>query len=310
MPGINRNNIKYRIATYEDLLNIVDLNREEYGGNVEDWNKIDTKQKWEIGSWWVDLSTLQWHWDILQMCKGCILLAIHDNKIIGELDFVFSHDIAEGQISNHYHIIWLLVDKVYRRKGIARGLIDLLKQKKSLPVWVEAENYQSDTLYRSVGKIVQHISNWEINRIDFVEKIPNKYISRIKDLKSLYNIVHNRWQLIIGRYYAPSFDVAQLCWSDPVDMLIWGNSPEVEILEYKFDNTHAIAIITQHLRLYVEKEYLEEDLIIILQHASYKTIVTGFEGVFVQIYKSDKLHRILKKVGFQQIGELDPVYNL
>ena len=71
-------------------------------------------------------------------------------------------------------------------------------------------------------------------------------------------------------------------------------------------------VVTDSGTIQVSKleEYLEEDLLIILQHASYKVMATGFEVVFVQIYKSEKLGRILKKVGYHKVGELDPVYNL
>ncbi|RMG40470.1 MAG: GNAT family N-acetyltransferase, partial [Methanobacteriota archaeon] len=98
-------------ASLEHIPNIVTLNLREYGIPENEALEHFTELQW-----WGNQELLKWHFSNLQKNGGGILLAIDETgNILGELDYVKS--IQEGR----YHIIWILVDKEARRKGIAKS---------------------------------------------------------------------------------------------------------------------------------------------------------------------------------------------
>ncbi|MHA2169778.1 MAG: GNAT family N-acetyltransferase [Candidatus Kariarchaeaceae archaeon] len=301
-----------RHATFDDLEKILLLNIHEYWEDIQTWQELDMIQRWNKGSWWTDKQTLAWHWEILQRCGGGILLVCKDDKVIAHLDFVQSHDYIDDRKILRYHIIWLLVEKKFRRKGIAKSLIRKLAMiSKGHEIWVEAEDIRSDALYAKIGTITRFISNWTCSKISSTEiMIPESSVIEFTDPELLFSYIADRWNIVVGRYYAPSFDLAQIIWSDPVHAMIWGNTEGAYWLEYRLDHTHALALVSQYPRILVNGSFDLGEINSIIHHLTKRIIATGYESVFIQIYASNTLHEMLVDVGYVQQGELDPIYCL
>jgi GNAT superfamily N-acetyltransferase len=294
------------------LVAILELNKKEYWFDIEKWGKESMITRWKKGSWWVDPKTIQWHWDVLNQCHGGIIIAIIQGKIIAELDYVLSKDHIGSKLIKRYHIIWLLVDKDHRRMGIAKKLIQKLQElSQNIPIWVEAEDKRSDSLYRSIGKPIQYISNWSTNLVN--SELLNNFdgdVTYSPDLKLIFERYKQEWRLIIGKYYAPSYDIVQISNSDQVDTLIWGNAQPAKIVEYKLNKTKAIGIVTQYPRVLVKNTYDRAEISQIIAHLAFDALAVGFDSIYLQVYSSDDLNEILPTIGFRQMGELDNIYQL
>jgi hypothetical protein len=252
---------------------------------------------------------------IIQNCKGNILLATYNGKIIGQLDYVFSDD-HDQSFFTRIQIIWLLIDQNYRNLGIAKYLISSLKERyPDIEIWVEAEDNRSLSLYNSIGLKKKHLDNWVLKRDRF--KFDNMSKPGIKEFKSisfkslLELISDNKIKLLIGKYFAPFFDIQQMLHSDEVHEFLWGNTEKPQIRSYQIHDLQVYIIMTQYLRVYVNITNVEQDdLIAILHDGIAKTFTIGFDDIMVQVYKEDNLNAILTEVGFTIESESDPIFKL
>ncbi len=292
-----------RDANISDINAIVKLNVDEYWDSRSKWEKSSKLERWELASWWGDPYLLKWHFTVLESSNGGILIAVENNKIVAELDFVVSPDIVNGNKIKRLHIIWLLVHKNYRHQGIATNLINELRKKFNLPIWVEAEDERSDNLYKREGFVIRTIHNWELNNA-LIDTFEFNIITR--NFKYIRNkLLNDNWSVIIGNYYAPLFDVNQLIYSKDVNTFIWGNSGVAPVIEY--ENSGIIAILTQYPRIYVKQPKNLENII---KDISRRIFMIGFDSIYLQTYAENNIDSMLKKIGYKYYENNDPVYQL
>ncbi|MCY3411480.1 MAG: GNAT family N-acetyltransferase [Candidatus Heimdallarchaeota archaeon] len=292
-----------RQASEIDLNGILDLNRRVYFDSVENWKISGIHERYSKGMWWVDPSLLHWHFSILKKCEGGILVCEHNATIIAELDYVLTWE-GEGRFKR-VHIIWNLVDARFRRLGISKKLMQTLCDTFDLPVWVEAEDRNSDALYSSSGRIITTIIN--LSKQECTKNIDLD--SKPCSLQELFLMVQKGTIFpILGAYYCSSFDTAQLAFPDP-QAILYGNLPPPQVIMYKIDNIEYYVILTQYIRVYVQKVPAMPVLLKLLQHSMSLISSMGFESIEVQLYESKILLSALEILDFQEL-ERDPVYQL
>ncbi|MHA2029108.1 MAG: GNAT family N-acetyltransferase [Candidatus Kariarchaeaceae archaeon] len=313
MNSFKLSDIKIAIASSINIHEISRLNQEEYWNDLTD---ISEEQRFQLGKWWVFPNLLEWHMKIIQKCNGNIVLVTYNNKIIAQLDYIESIDYDNGNYFKRIHIIWLLVHKNYRKLGIAKLLISKLKQKyPNNEIWVEPEDDRSLKLYDSMGKKRKYLDNWKLRKHEFT--IISNFQQGIKELEpinfeKLVELIQEKHaRLLIGKYYAPVFDIMQLLHGDAVYGFIWGNTVKPKVHVYKIKELTVYIIPTQYLRIYVNQaNFKEEDLISILKLIISKTFDYGFEELMIQVYKEDNLNEILRKIGFTIDSENHPIFML
>lgn len=300
------------IADRGDIERICKLNQNEYW---EDIKSVDKETQFRLGKWWIDTELLKWHKDRIEACGGNILIIKRDNEIIAELDFVRSKEY-DGNYFSRLHIIWLLVKKEYRRFGIAKRMIQNLKSRfPEYEIWVEPEDHRSLKLYQSIGVQRQSIDTWKLNsRDNFSKNNQYNFVENLKllDYRQLINMIEeNKVSCIMGRYYAPSFDIEQLNNSEDVHQYIWGETAKTSIFVCKSNNLKLYAILTQYLRIYIDNpNYDKEDFDLLVEYILTKTFSLGFEEIFIQVYHNLKLTGTLKKLGCKLDEENYPIFKL
>ncbi|MFV2015359.1 MAG: GNAT family N-acetyltransferase, partial [Candidatus Heimdallarchaeota archaeon] len=248
MISFDLSSINIIIADNKDINEICRLNQDEYWDNTE---TVDEETQFRVGKWWIKNSLLRWHMSILKACGGNILVAKIGTEIIGELDYVQSNEYDKGFFSR-LHIIWLLVKKEYRTLGIAKKMIEVLKSKfPQSEIWVEPEDDRSLQLYQSIGIRRKSIDTWKLNsKQRFLENFNYDLIEKLRllDYKQLINLIkENKVSCIIGRYYAPSFDIEQLNQSDEVKRYIWGDTDKPSIIVCRLNNLTLYTVMTQYI---------------------------------------------------------------
>ncbi|MDH5402370.1 MAG: GNAT family N-acetyltransferase [Candidatus Heimdallarchaeota archaeon] len=303
--------IEIQLATSDDLTAILKLNINEYWQNVNEWDEASQANRIKIGSWWGDDRILGWHWDILLKSDGGIIIAKKDNQVIGELDFVKSIDIIDNQTITRIHVIWLLVDKIHRKEGVAEKLIEYLKSiVNGIPIFVEAEDERTTNLYEKLGRQALNTSNWSLETTS--EFINEYFNSEINETELSNNIIFDfiHAECIIGRYHAPSFDLNQLVYSDISTPYIWGDGIEHLFYKYSLNFTQCFAVITQYPRIYVETGFVWEDLKLIIPHIFARCMIEGFSSIEIQIYENKIVNKLLLSIGSTLLLENDPVYQI
>lgn len=303
--------INVNIRNYEerDLREIIQLNVNEYQWN-DNFNNLTKIQKFEKARWWFDKKLLKWHIDILKRCRGGIILAIHDNQIIGELDYAMSIDSNDRENYERLHIIWILIDKKYRNKNVATTLIDYLKQNHSnISINVEAEDNRSFLLYSKLGKEFAKIENWSLFKNNFITQnnFSNKNYNII-EYSSVVSFLKNNVFTILGRYYCPEFDLLQLSNSNEVHEFIWGEMNQAEIFQFKTDDIEVLSIMTQYPRIYINQikktEKTNKDLISIFIHIHEILFSYGFDVIYIQIYSEhNSIINLIQNVGYIKTEE-------
>lgn len=297
-----------RMASSDNLYLVLQLNTKEYTRNTPYWSSLTQFEKFEAAGWWTDHSLLEWYQKILGLCDGGILLLFANNNLVGELDYVVSYDSHGNVTEKRSHIIWLLVDEPYRNKGYAKYLINHLVSILPHPIWVEAEDSRSNSLYQKIGEQVHSICNWTVDvslsvTSDRFHETPISY-------QELHQKISDGWSPIIGRYYAPCYDVSYLRESDEVNSFVWGNTPKVDPVNVSVNGTDIIVIITQYLRIYVPQDFDIGNLLSILDYCSAKLLDIGFSEVYLQCYHTPQLHEIITGRGAMCTSEGDPVYRI
>ena len=304
--------INVRLGKMEDLSSILSLNISEYYRDLSIWQEHTQRERWELSSWWGDIDLLNWHFEVLKSSNGGIIVAIHGDKIIGELDYITSHDFDGDAPIQRYHIIWIIVDKDYRRKGVAHTLIRYLQNiSQGAPIWVEAEDDRTENLYNAMGTKKLHLTNWisKNNMNNIGTSIPHK-INSVNNEYLLDIVKSGEWKVLIGNYYAPEFDINQLIRAEKVQEYIWGELPPADIIEYKLENIHVIAVLTQYPRILVKSGYKLLDFIDILSDILIRIHNIGFEEIYIQYYLDDRIEEILSKLNLISQGNKDVVYEL
>ncbi len=297
-----------REATSEDLEALLALNRAEYPG--VDWDSLNRFERWEIGMWWVDPELLQWHFDILRRCNGGILVIESNSHITAELDFCESWEELPNYSGNRYHIIWLTTHPLHRRQGLSSQLVSELHRRTNHPIWVEAEDSRTVGLYGKIGKENHFLSNWRVEINDITEYyLDNRLEYTVISYEDLDQKKSDYFALI-GRYYAPAFDLSQLRYSDPIKELMWADTPSNILHHYRKNETEVIALMTQFPRIFVSKSYMREDLEAILASVCLQLFEMGFDSLEFQVYYHVDLISILSNLGFSEVIQKDPVYEL
>lgn len=307
-----KDDIEVRLCKMEDLSSILSLNVSEYYRDLNVWQNHTQRERWELTSWWGDIDLLNWHYQVLKSSNGGIIIASLGDKVIGELDYVTSHDFDGDKPIQRYHIIWVIVDKNYRREGIAHTLISYLQNiSQGVPIWVEAEDDRTENLYNTVGQKKLLLTNWtsKNNMNNFQTSIPHKINSM--NYENILNLIKNgEWKVLIGNYYAPEFDINQLIRADEVQEYIWGDLPPADIIEYKMESIHVIAVLTQYPRILVKSGYSLPDIVDILKDLLIRIHDIGFEEIYIQYYLDDRIEIILKELNLISQGNKDVVYEL
>ncbi len=319
--------MEIQLATENDLPEIVKMNLREYGISEE-----EKAYRFEELQWWGDLSLLEWHYSILKESGGGIIVAKVDNEIVGQLDYTVSIE------DERLHIVWLLVDKEYRGRGIARKLIAELRKiadKKGMSsIWAEAEDERTEKLYLSEGKITDYLENYWIdlnfdldheemdNNLVFKEgelyevlpKQPTKLnrtevIDGTKERK-ITDLFKGR-RRVLGDYLTKEFDLLQMIKSKSTvaQPFVWGETPMLQIVKYPLQDGEIVAILTQYVRVYASGQYTENELENVLKGIIHRIFQLQFLAIDIQVLKSKKLGDTLQQLGFLKIEE-DPVFDL
>ena len=139
-------------------------------------------------------------------------------------------------------------------------------------------------------------------------------INNLKEIdyeQLIFLVKENKITCIIGRYYAPVFDIEQLHNSNEVHQYIWGETTKPSVFVCKVNNLTVYAIMTQYLRVYTDNPLYEmEDFELLLEYILHKTVSLGFEEIYIQVYTDLTLTNILKKLGSIIDGENYPIFNL
>ncbi len=311
-------------ATIEHIPEIVDFNLREY--EVAENKALDHFNELQ---WWGHNDLLKWHFANLERNGGGILLAVDKNSIIrGQLDYVRS--IQEERL----HIVWLLVDKGMRRQGIAKSLIAELQRKGKREgigkIWTEAEDERTEELYRSLGRVKDHLENYwidlnfdfeeDLNRYELVfhegelvETLPRKTDLEVREFRgnSKNMKMFAEYERIIGDYLTPEFDLSQLTSSinTLAGQFVWGETTPLEIAEYRLSNGKVLAILTQYVRIFKKGEAKAEEIQEVITDVVHRLALKNYEAVDVQVLKSRGLGPILQKAGFAKVEE-DPVFEI
>jgi GNAT superfamily N-acetyltransferase len=308
-----RDNINVRLAKIDDLPSILLLNVSEYYKELSIWQTHDQRKRWELASWWGDIDLLNWHFQVLKSSNGGILIAYIGEKIIGELDYVISQDFDQGTSIKRYHIIWVLVDNDYRRKGIAQLMINELRLiSQGIPIWVEAEDQRTEKLYNTLGQKKLILTNWIVkNKLNYVTNPSIPYEINSINYVELMNFIQNgEWMVLFGNYYAPEFDINQMIYAEEVHEYIWGDLPPADIIEYKLENIHVIAVITQYPRVLVKSGYNIPGIVDILKEVLIRIHDVGFEEIYIQYYFDERIEKIFAELDLIPQGNKDTVYEL
>lgn len=320
--------VHIRIATEEDIPQIINLNLKEYS-----LKENEAYDHFELVQWWGTQDLLTWHMKLIKANQGEILVAVENGTVVGELDFVISPHQNRG------HVIWLLVDRDFRKKGIAEALIEAMRKHVEntgiVHIWTEAEDERTEQLYAKNGTIADVLQNYwldlnvdvegPLEQYDFkfedgelsaLFKRENPYKVRAKAIhsnlpKEKYIEILSELKRVVGDYLTPEFDLHQLVDSieNPSSQFIWGETTPMEIAEYEFDEGIVVAIVTQYTRIYVDGEVGIEQLKTVIVDLIYLLFQRGFVSLDIQVLKSRQYEKMLADLGFMLLEE-DPIYNI
>ena len=301
--------MKIRKADLNDLPELIRLNQNDFD-EIKDWSSLSQKEKWSIGLWWVDIELLSWYFHSLIESKGGIIVIEDTDKIIGQLDYSISFDFTNKFEGTRLHIVWLIIDKNYRGKGHAKNLINYLTTTYDFPIWVEAEDEKSDNLYKKIGKQIEEISNWELSIFDYNQiNLPKLMKIEHSSLKQISKIF-NKYERIIGRYYTPTHDTYQLINGHLVSEFIWGDTEEAKVIKMNYKSIELYAILTQYPRIFIHPTFNEDDFSQALNIIFGLIFDIGFDHIFIQIYNSSKINKLMLENSCKQIIQSDPIYQL
>ncbi|OLS29165.1 MAG: hypothetical protein HeimC2_01560 [Candidatus Heimdallarchaeota archaeon LC_2] len=312
MSRINLKEVIIENAKIQDIYELVEINKEEYWENKD---QINLEELFKLGKWWVIPDLLKWHRQIIDNCDGKILIAKYNNEIISELDYVISPDFTSRKIKR-IHIIWLIVRRDYRNIGIAKLLLENLKTNfPNIEIWVEAEDVRSLALYSSLGEKRRNITNWTLKFENFkMNKIIHKDVKRIEVINYndlMIDVQNSKLYPVIGRYYAPIFDLEQLRSSDEVNQYIWGNTDKSIIQVYQYKSLKIVVILTQYLRIYVpDSNFSRFGFRLILSQIMKDIFESGFDEIYAQTYSEDNVQDPLREIGFSLDDNTDYVFRL
>ncbi len=123
--------ILVRKASLEDVKGIVEV----YCSGVEKWfkqvkgQKVETRyedlsiaERWSHGGPWMSIETCAIHLNYVLSSGQYPLVAIMDDKIVGELELYIGYE--KGLLGRHGFIDVLEVHHNYRRRGVGRALVE------------------------------------------------------------------------------------------------------------------------------------------------------------------------------------------
>lgn len=298
------------LAIVADIPNILRLNIDEYWDNYSDWENTGDQDRYEKAMWWGDERSLSWYHSILERIGGGIFIIRIDGIIVGELDYCITTEVDDKRSFQRVHIIWLLVDKKFRRQGLAEKLIEKLAYLE-LPIWVEDEDERSNALYNKLGVKVRKIVNYFTDEI-IVNSLLDIKTTALSNKKDVYDDIRRKLysgelRVLIGNYYAPSFDIAQLQIKDPLNM-IWGGMNSADIVVYRKNSFEIYAILTQYSRIYIAGTIENEILKSVLADIFQRSLKIGFENIELQFYENNLDPKIITDIGFTQLSNDDNVY--
>lgn len=302
------------------------MNLKEYEVAAE-----DALEHFEQLQWWGHPDLLEWHLTNLKENGGGILLAFNEEgRMVGQLDYV------KSTIERRYHIIWLLVDKDFRRKGIAKSLImelqRIAKENGILRIWTEAEDERTEALYRRIGNVADVLENYWIDlnfdlegdisgyelvfeEGELVDAIPEPWKPRLPvkeiSLDQITPDFFQEYQRIIGDYLTPEFDFTQLVSSinSMASQFVWGETAPLMMVKYILENGSIVVILTQYVRAFQKGKASKEELHEVILDVIHRLAVKNFLAVDIQVLKGRGLGRVFEEAGFAKVEE-DPVFEI
>lgn len=312
---------KIKIAQYLAILvcRIRHADRNDYDEivhmNLEEYDYVDTELALETifheVQWWGSRELLEWHHKILRETEGDILVVTAADEIVGELDYAIERSGPEPYI----HIIWLLIQKNHRKKGLAHKLLIVLQKIANelhiAKIQVEPEDERSRQLYAKYGTLDKKYSNWKLYFELGAENVQSAGVVESFETISINDFA--QWQRVVGQYYSPTFDLLQMLQSNgtKVENYIWGDTYPPVVVNYELNGHKYKVIMTQYLRIYAAEEVNLEDLYIILQDAIKFLKAHNYIGINIQIYHDERLEEVLESLEFEREFEnLDDIFTL
>ncbi|MEM4610613.1 MAG: GNAT family N-acetyltransferase [Thermoproteota archaeon] len=156
--------VRVRVGTMNDIDALVEVECSD----VETWHHYSYKGRGEPANYeeltppermmhggpWMDRSELAKYWQHMERLGIIPLVAELNGKIVGHLDVLFSNELPLGSF---LHLDVLKVHKAYRRRGVARALIQeaerIARDRKANFMLVSPQEYEgpSGLTYRNCG---------------------------------------------------------------------------------------------------------------------------------------------------------------
>jgi len=163
--------ISIRMATLDDVKGIVDVHRSDVskwykivnGKRVEArYEELNVIERWMLGGPWMSIETCAIHINHLLTSGQYPLVAVVEDKIVGELELYIGKD--KGPLGKTAFIDIMWVHKDYRGKGVGKSLVNKaleIARKNNcdtISVWPEKK---AIAFYKKVGldKVVYNITS-------------------------------------------------------------------------------------------------------------------------------------------------------
>jgi len=156
--------IKVRVGTRQDIDALVDVECSDVEkwyhfsstgrGDATSYEELSTLERTMHGGPWMDPSALARYWKTIEQLGIIPLVAEIEGKVVGHLDAIISNELPLGHF---LYLDVLMVHKDYRRRGVARTLIEeaenLARLRKAGFMLVQPQQYEgpSGLTYRSCG---------------------------------------------------------------------------------------------------------------------------------------------------------------
>ncbi len=221
-------------------------------GTLSTWEELSRWERWRNGGPWLDPNLLQLHLKILEETGGTVLVARKEGEIIGELEIAYDIGTPEGERA---HIIWVVVDPAWQRKGTGTLLI---KQGREIAtkigcqlMTVSPEDQASHDFYTSLhfqktnnlfhfikelGKEESHV------RINDVQTIPLEWKQRPQPPIG--------FKLAIGNNYTPSYTWSYLRHMDKLYELMDLDIPPPQLWLLRQTEAEALTVAHNFIRLW------------------------------------------------------------
>jgi ribosomal protein S18 acetylase RimI-like enzyme len=220
------------------------------------WKDLSTWERWRHGGPWLDPSLLSLHLKILEEIGGTVLVARQNGEIIGELEV--SYDIGSPE-RRRAHIVWMVVDPAWQRKGIGTLLVKQGQKMASKMgcqlMTVSSEDQKSYSFYSSLKfqktDSLLHFSK-ELEKgkthaqIDDLQIIPLEWNQRPKPPIG--------FKLVIGNNYTPSYTWSYLRHMGKLYELMNLDVPSPQLWLLRQKEAEAVTVAHNFIRLWLSPE--------------------------------------------------------